>query len=69
MDFGKQLLDLRSLKASQVSIEVHALQIHQQVSQQLLIPSARDLVQGDIQRLHLMLIFNMNHNALNFCIS
>ena len=69
MDFGKQLLDLRCLKARQVSIEVHALKIYQQVSQQLFIPCARDLVQSDIQSLHLMLILNMNHNALNFCIS
>ena len=69
MDFGEKLLNLRSLKTRQVSIEIHTLQIHQQVSQQLLIPCTRDLIQRNVQRLHLMLIFNMNHYTLNFCIS
>jgi len=66
MDFGEKLLDFWSLKASEVRIEIGGLQINDEVSQKLFIPSTRDFIKGDVQSLDLVLILNMDFHTLHF---
>ena len=68
VDFGKELFHFRCLKACQVYIEIDALQIHDEVSQELFVPGPCDFVERDVKGLDLVFIFNMDNDTLDFFI-
>ena len=69
VDFRKELLHFRRLKACQIYIEIDALQIDDEVGQELFVPGAGDFIERDIKGLDLVFVFNMDDHALHFFIA
>ena len=67
--FREKLLDLWCLEARQVDVEVDALQIDDEVSQELFVPGTCDFVERDVECLDLMLILDMDDDTLDFFIA
>ena len=63
------MLHFRGLEARQVHIEIDALQIDDEVGQQLFVPGTGNLVERDIEGLDLVLILDMDNHTLDFFIA
>lgn len=60
VDFGKELLHFWCLETRQVYIEIDALQIHDEVGQELFVPGAGDFIERDIEGLDLVFVLDMD---------
>ena len=67
--FREELLDFRCFKARQVDVEVDALQIDDEVGQELFVPGTRDFIERNVERLDLMLILDMDNDTLDFFVA
>lgn len=67
--FGKELFHFRCFKARQVDVEVDALQINDEVGQELFVPGTCDFVERNVERLNLMLILDMDNDTLDFFVA
>ena len=64
----KKLFDLRRFKARDADIKIRIFKVFDKVSQEFLIPFARNFIQGNIERLLLGLV-DIDHNAFHFRVS
>lgn len=55
--------------ASKVYIEIDALQINDEVGQELFVPGTCDFVERNVERLDLMLILDMDNDTLDFLVA
>ena len=66
MDFGEQVVHLRSVKAGRAEIITGKLQVGQQIRQRFRLPFADRLVERDVQRLLVLRVFDMHRHAVDF---
>ena len=67
--FREKLLNFGRFKTSEVDVEINALQVNQEVSQQLFVPGAGDFVERHVERLDLMLVLNVYKYTLDLGIA
>ena len=65
MDFGEQVVHLRSVKAGRAEVIPGKLQVGQQIRQRLGFPFADRLVERNVQGFLVLWVFNMNHHAVD----
>ena len=66
MDFGEQVVYLRSVKAGRAKVITGKLQVGQQIRQRFRLPFADRFVERDVQGFLVLRVFNMNHHAVDF---
>ena len=66
MDFGEQVVHLRSVKAGRAEVIPGKLQVGQKIRQRFRLPFADRLVERDVQRLLVLRVFDMHHHAVDF---
>ena len=61
----KKLFDLRRFKARDADIKIRIFKVFNKVSQEFLVPFARNFIKGNIECLFLGLV-NIDHDTLHF---
>ena len=65
MHLGKQVVDLRRVKARRAQVVPGELKVGQQIGQRLRLPFAHRLVEGDVERLFRLRILDMHDHAVD----
>ena len=65
MHLGKQVVDLRRVKARRAQVIPGELKVGQQIGQRLRFPFAHSLVEGDVERLFVLRVLDMHDHAVD----